>query len=155
MGGVGAGRRSARAVRDQHGRLPDPESPEDLQQMAVTWHKQRLGEAAGRHHARSTRSPAPGSQPRLTAGTAESRCSAMGTPGSASGLGKRARSNACTAPQADSTEGQGDLASRFEEIGLSPLQSRHVRKRSVDSVVRGAVHVRRGMDTIELSSYRP
>ena len=35
-------------VRDQHGRLLDPESPEDLQQMAVTWHKQRLGEAAGR-----------------------------------------------------------------------------------------------------------
>lgn len=48
MGSVGSGRRSARAVRDQHGRLLDPESPEDLQQMAVTWHKHRLGEAAGR-----------------------------------------------------------------------------------------------------------
>jgi len=44
-------------VRDQHGRLLDPESPEDLQQMAVTWHKQRLGEAAGGHHARSTWMP--------------------------------------------------------------------------------------------------
>src|SRR5215469_9267704 len=46
MGGVGSGRRSARAVRDQHGRLLDPESPEALQQMAVTWPKQRLGEAS-------------------------------------------------------------------------------------------------------------
>jgi len=34
----------------------------------------------------------------------------MGTPGSASGLGKRARSNPGTAPQADSTEVQSYLA---------------------------------------------
>ena len=36
----------------------------------------------------------------------------MGTPGSASGLGKRAGSNSGTAPQADSTGSQNYLASR-------------------------------------------
>ena len=48
MGGVGGGRRKTTAIRDAHNRILRTENPDDLREMALNFHKERVNAAYGK-----------------------------------------------------------------------------------------------------------